>query len=305
MIHGLRPALAEAGKIKIGGLGKEQTSRKGNKFRAPQKFTSFCITKTHRDTRTGDLVIDEELMGALPKDQDGKVREIPIVLHSDNIEAVFPTAYAYYGGRKLECTGDGKEATKWNDQRTEKVTCPCPCPLLGATGNKVCKPHGTLHCTIALPGYAVAGAVYKWRTTSIISIQRMVGSLQQILATVGVLRGVPLTLKVEPVTVSPGSTTTTVYCCHIELKARDVSQVQRDAFEAAKVRRDLAQGVDLDAQYLQLVAPPGLDESPAEQAEIAEEFYPTTEQGAPEGSRVNSVTKRLQEKLGTLPVDPK
>lgn len=298
MIKGLRPALAEAGKIKIGGLGKEQISKKGNKYRAPQKYSSFCLTKTTRD-QDGNLIVDKELMEALPKDPDGKVRELPIVLHADDIEAVFPTSYACYGGRKLECRGDGETATRWNQQHTAQDKVECPCSLFGAQGQKTCKPHGTLHCSIALAGYAVAGAVYKWRTTSIISIQRMVGSLQQILATVGVLRGVPLRLKVEPVQVSPGNTTTTVYCCHIELKASDINQVQQEAFQAQKTRAALANGVDLDAQYKQLVAHPGLDESPDEQAEVADEFHPQAPAPTPyRDSRAKQLTKKLTARAG-------
>lgn len=297
MIHGIRPQLAEAGKIKIGGLGKERTSKSGNKFRMPQKYSSFCVTTTQRN-QDGDLIVDESLMASLPKRADGKCVEIPVLLHSDDIEAVFPTAYAMYSGRKLDCRGDGQKALRWADGRTKQIEMDCPCPMLA---ERKCKPHGTLHCSINLPGHAVAGAVYKWRTTSIISIQRMVGSLQQILATVGVLRGIPLRLKVEPVEVSPGDQSATVYCCHLELQAADVAQVQRDAFEARRVRAALAGGRDLDAQYLQLVAPPGLDESPAEQSEVAEEFHePPSQPSSRPGSRTAEIRARL-----TAREDPK
>lgn len=291
MIHGLQPSLAEAGKIKIGGIGKEIMSKRGTKFRPPVKYDAFQITTTRRD-REGNLIPNRVLMTALPKDEDNRIRSIPIVVHSNDIEDVFPTAYACYGGKKLECRGDGQTAMRWNSQRTEQKQVACPCPLLGASGAKTCKPHGTFHCSIALPGHAVAGAVYKWRTTSIISIQRMIGSLQQILATIGMLRGLPLRMKVEPVQVSPNDTTTTVYCCHVELDASDVMEVQRDAFEAQKIRKALAHGVDIDMAYKQLVAAPGLDESPQDQAEVAEEFH-ATEQPATTGSRAADLAQKL------------
>ena len=265
MIKNLRGSLAEAGKIKIGGLGAERQKKGGGTFRMPQKYTSFQITKNYRDAN-GDLVTDTELMDALEKDPDGKVREIPIVVHSDEIDAVFPTSYAHYRGRKLACRGDGEEATK-----ADGTKCPCPCPLLQ---QRQCKPNGTFHCSIAVPGHAVSGAVYKWRTTSIISIERMVGSLRQILATVGVLRGIPLRLRVEPVEVNPeGGAPTTVYCCHVVLKAADISAVQRQAFEDQQRRKALANGQDLDGEYLRLVSRPGEMESATEQAEVAAEFY--------------------------------
>lgn len=291
MIKNLRGALAEAGKIKIGGLGAERQKKGGGTFRMPQKYTSFQITKNHRD-QNGDLVTDHEIMAALEKDEDGRVREIPIVLHSDDIEAVFPTRYVYYQGRKLQCGGDGEEATK-----ADGTKCPCPCPLLQ---QRKCKPNGVFHCSIAVQGHAVAGAVYKWRTTSIISIERMVGSLRQILATVGVLRGIPLRLRVEPVEVNPeGGAPTTVYCCHVVLKASDISAVQEKALEDMQRRKALANGQDLDGEYLRLVSRPG-DESPREQAEVAAEFGYDTVTGEvfdqPPQSRVEALGAKLAER---------
>jgi hypothetical protein len=294
MIKGLQPQLAEAGKIKIGGLGAERTAKSGRKWRAPEKYDCFVVTTTRRD-ETGSLIVDDALMRILPRCADGRVREIPIVLHSDDIEAVFPTAYACYAGRRLKCRGDGEKALEWDANRTTQTERACPCDRLRAPSGDICKPHGTLHCSLMIPGHATAGAVYKWRTTSIISIQRMIGSLQQIMATVGVLRGIPLRLKVEPVQVSPNDKATTVYCCHVELKAADITQVQQDAMAAAEARRALANGLDIDAQYKRLVAAPGVGETPEEEREIAEEFH--SDGTAPEVGEQNSVTARLTQKL--------
>lgn len=282
MIHGIIPALAEGGKIKIGGLGKEITSRKGTKFRPPQKLDHFVVTKTSRDAK-GDLEIDQAVMAALAKDGDGKVRAIPIVLHSDEIEQVFPTAYALYAGRKLACRGDGEHATRWSfDPKTkqrldETKELDCPCPYLRATSGPVCKPHGTLHCSIALPGVAIAGAVHTWRTTSIISIRRMLGSLEQIRSLCGTLRGIPLWLKVQPVAVTPpNAPAATVYCCHVELRAADVVAVQEKALKMATMRARLSSG----RIPMPLVLPPAGDhESEEEQAEVSQEFYPEDPDG--------------------------
>lgn len=275
MIKGLIPTLAEGGKIKIGGLGPERTSKKGNTYRLPQKYDHFVVTKTTRDG-SGDLEIDREIMGVLPKDRDGLTRSIPIVLHSDRIEDVFPTSYAWYSGRKLTCRGDGERATRWEfddkgARKAETSEIACPCPMLGAEGG--CKPHGTLHCSIVAPSTAVAGAVHKWRTTSIISIQRMIGSLEQIISLCGTLRGVPLWLRLEPITVSPlGAPSSTVYCCHVELRAKDILAVQSKALKMAEMRRAL--GGDSNANYRLLVSPPGGDqETEEEQAEVAAEFH--------------------------------
>ncbi|NIO16095.1 MAG: hypothetical protein GTN70_03710, partial [Deltaproteobacteria bacterium] len=122
MINGLQPSLAEGGKIKIGGKGKEIKSRKGNKFRPPEKYDHFIITTTTRD-RAGDLIVDTELMQALLDDDwgddDGKLRKIPITVHEDTFDKIMPTFYAAYAGKKLACRGDGQVATRYrfNDRR--------------------------------------------------------------------------------------------------------------------------------------------------------------------------------------------
>ena len=277
MIKGLRPQLAEAGKIKIGGLGEKRVAKSGREYMVPQKWDHFQVTTTARD-RDGRLEVDRAVMAALPKDPDGKVREIPIVLHSDDIETVFPTTYALYTSKKLVCRGDGETATRWPmDTQHKRIEgepkkCQCPCGYLNAERGPKCKPNGMLRCSLALPGQAVAGAVHTWRTTSIISIQRMVGSLAQVLETCGTLRGLPLVLRVEPVVVNPtGGATSTVYCCHVELRAADVMAAQRQALQVAQMRKAI--GGDAAAAVKLLAAPAGDDETPEEQAEIEAEFY--------------------------------
>ena len=283
MIKGITPTLAEGGKIKIGGLGPEVTSRKGKKFRPPLKFDHFIITGTSRD-KNGDLNTDDNVMSAIKKDADGKVRAIPIVLHSDDIDEIFPTTYAMYAGKKLACRGDGETATVFQiggkGKRTGNTeTRNCTCDKLGIPYG--CKPHGTLHCSLALDGQALAGAVHKWRTTSIISIQRMIGSLQQIKETCGTLRGLPLWLKLEAIKVSPPDVaSSTVYCCHVELRARDLLDVQAQAMLVSQRRNALA-GPDGGSAYRALIEPPAGDqETDKEQAEVAQEFHAEDQDGA-------------------------
>lgn len=295
MIKGITPRLSETGKIKIGGLGKPmlKKSAKGKQnptvddyYRMPLKFDHFIVTKTSR-SEAGDLEHDEALMAALPKDRDGKCREIPVVLHSDDIDEVFPTAYALYAGRKLACTGNGEKALRYDfDKATRqrldsKKEVGCVCPYYTEAGQ--CKPHGTLHASIFLPNVALAGAVYKWRTTSEISISRMLGSLQQILAVTGTLRGLPLVLKLEPVVVSPEGKSTTVYTCHLELRAKDLVEVQTKALEAARIRNEL--GGRSPVPYRALISAPGSEsESPGEQAEVYDEFHSNPEETEPEAA---------------------
>ncbi|KKS83115.1 MAG: hypothetical protein UV58_C0001G0042 [Candidatus Wolfebacteria bacterium GW2011_GWC1_43_10] len=269
MIKGLEPRLAEAGKIKIGGLGETRKSKGGGEYRVPRKDDHFTITKTSRDD-AGDLIEDAGIMDRIgPR----PLTEIPIVLHSDEIDEVFPTSYAVYSGKAIACRGDGEKAERRKRKDGvdvgERESVACPCDLL-RTGK--CKPHGTLHCTIRVPDVAVAGAVYKWRTTSLISCQQMVGSLLQIKAACGVLQGLPLQLVLREIKVAPEGKPTTVYVCHVELRAQDVASAQRLALDAIEARERLGARVETArAQYRALLTAP---ESDDEIAAVEEEFYP-------------------------------
>ncbi len=273
MLKLINPSLAEAGKIKIGRLGAERTSRKGNAYRMPEKLDHFVITTTRRDP-SGDLEQDEGLMGALASgfaDEDGKLRRLPIVVHSDDIDEVFPTTLALYTGRKLACRGDGEEATRYqirNNKRTGKSKqMECPCDYFGAESDPKCKAHGVLNCSILAPGRGVAGSVYKWRTTSEISLNRMVASLQQIKALTGSLTGLPLLLCIEPIVVDTG----TVYCCHVELR-ESVLEAQNRLIRLYTARDRVSQMVS--PVRLSIQAPASDEESDEEQGDVSDEFFP-------------------------------
>jgi hypothetical protein len=306
MIKGIRPKLAEAGKIKIGGLGPERKSKKGGTYRLPQKYDYFLITGTNRDEK-GDLEQDTQLMEAIGTDaSDGQIREIPIVLHSDEIDEVFPTTYAMYSGRRCACRGDGQTATRREIKKDKytgaEKTINCPCNYLRSDSQPTCKPNGKLFCSISAPGASVAGAVHIWRTTSIISIEQMIGSLMQIKSICGTLRGIPLWLRVKPITVEPeGQGPITVYCCHVELRAADVAQIQRQALEAADLRQRLGWS---DDEYKGVLSLPAHGETDEEQEAIAAEFYAedVSNTGAPNtgahGTVATSTTGR-----GTSPAE--
>lgn len=279
MIKGIIPKLAECGKIKIGGLGAERPKQGGGTFRLPVKYDYFIVTSTTRN-KAGDFETDETLMGNLETDADKRVRSLPIILHSDDIDSVFPTTYALYSGRRCACRGDGETAfrrsVKDKSFTGEEGTVECPCKYLDADSGPKCKPNGQLRCSIAVPGSAIAGAVYIWRTTSIISIEQMIGSLLQIKAICGTLMGIPLWLRVRPIIIQPSGQekARTVYCCHVELRAPDIAEVQREALEATKRRCEL--GLD-DDEYGKMLALPALGETTDEEGLIANEFYPEDE----------------------------
>jgi len=286
MIKGLKPRLAEAGKVKIGGRGAERTARSGATWRPPIKQDHFTITTTQREggDPNADLVVNTDLMGGLVNagyaDPDGKIRRVPVMLRSNEIDEVFPTRLVLYQGKLCACSGDGETATRYEivdgkrTGRTKDVECPCEFHEKDRNGSRRCKFNGILHCSIWLPGFAMVGAIYKWRTTSEISVNHMIASLRDVLAAAGALRDIPLILHVVPETVTPAGKPITVYVCHVRLE-QQIAEAQATAIEAAQRRAELAGDrlADLEIGYRETLQLPGA-ESDEEQADVAEEFYP-------------------------------
>jgi hypothetical protein len=285
------PSLATAGHIKIGGLGEARKKRnaKGpeDTFRMPVKYDHFVITKTMRNG-DGDLVPDVALMSDLedqygfvdPRSGEVKLLQIPIVLHSDDLAEVFPCNLALYQGKRLFCSGDGVSATRYKRDgdgkvlQSKMVECPCEYSSLHDPDNGKCKPHATLHCSIRMKGHGLFGSVYRWRTTSAISIRRMMGSLQQVLDLVGSLRGVPLMLVLSEVQLAGKAA---VWCCHVELRELELSDAQRLVLQMAAQRQQVAAASAGHPVRLKVLQPAGDHEDEGEQAAVAVEFHPEIE----------------------------
>lgn len=91
--------------------------------------------------------------------------ELDIMFPVNDRGVVFPQAYEYYGSaRRLLCTGNGKEAMRWNKDALVSQPCGCPCDLLG----KGCKQRG--HLMVMLPKVKNQGGVYQVDTGSINAI---------------------------------------------------------------------------------------------------------------------------------------
>lgn len=276
----LNPRQAEAGKIKIGGLGKERTTKDGRAWREPKKLDHFIVTKTVRGSN-GEFEVDEAIMEQLPKDKDGKCREIPILLDSDIIEEVFPHALACYAGRKLHCKGDGKTATRWEVKRDNSSRIvrtgdaqprDCPCDYLNAKRGYVCRPHGTLWVTIAAGEETRIGARHAFRTTSWNSVRWILSGLDSIQRQVGTLVGLPCKMIVRPHQVNTNDGTKVVQVVHVELRTKDLMALQQHAIRAAQARQRV---VSVAARPAVLGLPaPGEHESALDQAELQQEYHP-------------------------------
>lgn len=290
MISLVTPSITQLGYIKIGGLKNEtRKSEAGTSWSPPEKWDHFKIMRSYRDA-SDRLVVDTELMDQLDRDgmvdPDGKLRQIPIQVLSNDIEDVLQCAYLWYSGRKLAARYDGRlltwhcdlKAMKWLEKpiieeidldhfKEKRLT------KLDAKGNRLFKLHSIFNCVIQAEK-ARFGGVYRFRTGSEISASQLLGSLQTLAdLTGGILRGIPLRLALRPIKVNPlvkgKKASSTVYVVHVELRANDLLDVQAKALEMAKW--ELA-NQQTRIEYKRYLSAPGEYESDAEQANNAMEF---------------------------------
>lgn len=158
------------GKIRLG--IKKKSERTGNEY--PVEVDYFVCPDEVR---------------AVYGDQPKALR---IMVPLNDIEAVFPTAYCFYGsGKGVKCKGDGEIAWAVNDNG-EMETRPCPCELLEAGK---CKQVGRF--LFMLPEVSVGG-VYQLTTSSFNSIVDIQSGLDFVQAMVGRFSMIELCMKREP-----------------------------------------------------------------------------------------------------------
>jgi len=90
--------------------------------------------------------------------------ELDVMFPVNDRSIIFPQAYEYYGNSKrLLCSGDGREAIRWDTHSLSMQHTECPCDLLGES----CKQRG--HLLVMLPKVRQTG-VYQIDTSSNMSI---------------------------------------------------------------------------------------------------------------------------------------
>jgi len=277
MLKLLTPRLTQLGRIAIGDKGEEFTTKGGGKAHKPVKLDYFRLTTNQRDA-AGRLIVDAPLMQTL----GDKPTALRIALPFDDIEANVQTRLAYYRGRTLFCHGDGETAQRLTVTNASGSApefgafapfgpCGEACPDFQA---RRCKPNARLN--VILAAQEQIGGVYVFRTTSWTSIRNILAGLVSIKAeTGGVLAWIPLLLRLVPHTVYPK-----------EGGAAQLAYVVQLVFDGAldtllaTVKDRLAVRAPLLREIRQLEAllraVPFPEETPEEQREIAEEFYPET-----------------------------
>jgi hypothetical protein len=297
----------EIGRLKLGGLAAaKRTSQGGREWQAPVKFEHFVLTKTVRGKKDNNFVVDVALMQQLAAqgckvseglDANGKPKEspiprlieLPIILGSGVEEQVFPHSLASYVGKSLYCRGigEGAEGATRFEFKDGKPTGrskkrPCTCEFLTNPGKQgpICKPHGTLWFSVRVGAGTRIGGRHSFRTTSWNSIRAILSGLREIHETVGSFYRIPLWLTYNlHETRRRDGTPTTVQVVGIECRIEDLLALQRERIVEARSRNEVVQLYSGNPIHLGLPAPAGDDESPAEQARVAQEFHPAGDVG--------------------------
>lgn len=303
-----QPRLAVCGHIK-NGINVPNTDRDGNpvvdergrpKYHA-QQLDHYLVTTLQRDLQTGNFVVDQRVMDSLKHlaDKDGKLRRVPIFVHSDDFEQFFPTQFAARRGKVICCRGDGEKAKRWEVNRGQRVgksiEVECTCPWLipeherdqAQKGDPVCKVNADLRCKIALPDAITIGSVYNFHTTSVIGVPNMLGGFAEIQNLIGTLVWVPLWLELRAEKVQPEGFVKTVYSSFVHLRGSDVKEIQERAIamvEAAQRVQKLAGRKSL------MPLPPSMIEDEEEEEDVIDEYYGgTVETTATESSPAATV----------------
>ncbi|MGP8322460.1 MAG: recombination directionality factor [Methanosarcinaceae archaeon] len=271
MIMDILPRLAEFGGIKIGGKGEERKGKSGQPYRLPVKYDHFVI-KTKQKDEHGDYTIDPimKTWGFNGTVEDGPV-ELDIYLLYNDVAANFMTSYRQYKGGKCLCSGNGIDAIKADGTKIQCNTSTCP-----IFDSKQCKPNGIL--SVILKDAPTLGGVYKFRTTSIYSIQQILSSLHLIKsATGGYLANIPLKMTLTPKTVNPTASPTaqTVYIVNIIFPG-NAEELHKTVIELVRERASMRQEIlNIEAQARLAICAP---ESKEEMEEIEFEFYPNQQE---------------------------
>jgi hypothetical protein len=275
----IQPRVCELGKIKIGGLGESRPAANGGTWRLPEKLDHFVVTTLQRDA-DGGLIVDADLMASLSEhsDRDGKLRQIPIALLSNDVEEVLQAAWVWYCGKKLGARSDGRTVT-WFHNPNNKARLDSPRTeewIPNGRFNHLFKLHTTMSVVIAAK-QARWGGVYKFRSTSQITASQVYGSLMHLRElTGGLLRGLPLRMVVRPVQVTPEGQPKTVYVVHVELGGSDFTKALDSAMQRAQLEMANAKQLrESQREYRALLSSPAEFDDDVDEEATGEEFHGT------------------------------
>ena len=263
-------------------MGYIKTGRRVPNQTTPQALDHFLIVEPNRGS-DGNYLIDTVLMDSLLKaghgEHDGKIRRLPILFPTDDLEAIYQQEYVWYLGQKKAGWSDGKNFILWFHPRT-KVLLDKPWeglvrPEAGDQHEDVAnlfnveqvfKLHTRLNCLIGSTD-AKVGGVYRLSTLSKTTADQIPNTLKTIWdMTGGHIRYLPLDLVIReqpgcPV-VNGKPVPTKNYVCHVEMSLKKV----REAGGAVKLlmaelNRQLAEKEELkelETKFRTLIVTPNV-----------------------------------------------
>jgi hypothetical protein len=267
MLKGLAITPPILGRISIGKVVEK------NGKRLPEKDDQFTIT-SQLQSRDGWLLhpLDE----ALRKNQEGKLRSIPIRLLFNEPDLNFRAEYSLFDratGRPV-CVGNGETCKRQCADGIQSLPCPSPDGCSLAQGG-ACKPYGRLNVVI---GDEDSLGSFVFRTTGFNSIRTLAARLQYLQAISGNrLACLPLELRLRGKSTRQSHGTPIFYA---DITVRNGITLE-DALIAAQQTNDsrLAAGFDqtaLDNAARQGFSNGAFEDSEDDSGAIVEEFYPVT-----------------------------
>ena len=266
-------------KIKIGQKSEKKT-QSGHLL--PEKLDHFIITTGEKDA-AGRFIHDAEMMKLLGE----KPKKIGIRFLYNVPELNIQSCFSYYKGSvcfcrskelwpyvrtgiDLDSSGCDLTAIRRTEPAETVVKCPCEFLKRDPKGNSRCKPNVRLRCVLEEANRVGGEAVF--RSTSWNSFMNLLGSVAFIYAsTGGRLTGIAFQLVLSPKTVTkPDGGAQKVYVVSVEYDG-SAEMLQDQAFKLNAIS-PLDRMRQIEAEQKQLLT--SFTETPEDEKEIAEEFYP-------------------------------
>jgi hypothetical protein len=252
----------------------------------PSKLDHFVFLRKRKTPKGVEWEPDPELM----QHYGSECRAVQVMLIDDEIETVFPTAYAWWTATERKCWGDGTRATRRTPTHpTGEPWTPCgsQCPELVAG---LCKPGGDLRFVLA--DFPRLGSVCRIHTSSYRSIRQIHSALEEIQTfTGGRLAGITAKLVVRPEEAAyfdrkeNRKKTTTIWALSLEVDGEDIRKLVANLTGNARLFAETRKLLGWGDRAIEVV-----EDDDARAPEITAEFYPENGSETGESSAIGNGT---------------
>jgi len=236
----------------------------------PSKLDHFVFLRKKKTAKGVEWEPDPELT----RHYGGECRAVQIMLIDDDIDNVFPTAYAWWTATERKCWGDGTRATRRTQAHPAGepwTPCGSLCPELAAG---FCKPGGDLRFVLA--DFPRLGSICRIHTSSYRSIRQIHSALEEIQTfTGGRLAGITAKLVVRPEQAvyfdrkENRKKTTTIWALSLEVDGDDIRKLVANLTGNARLFADTRRRLGWGDRAIEVV-----EEEDEQAPEITAEFYP-------------------------------